>query len=140
LVERRKRPEKKRLQNREIRGSTRPPGFRRIDPAQCRPSLQVALRLGTLGGARSFTSEEQRRIEMTTRKLLLVGVAACGLATLATGPAAARTLCDSYGNCYNTSGRPIYQPQYGYGYGYVQTPYWEYRRHYHRHYDDSDEY
>ena len=78
---------------------------------------------------------------MTMRNLFLAGAAACGFAMLATAPAAARTVCDAYGNCYNTSGRPVYQPQYeyGYGYGYVPRPYWSYRRHDRRYDDGNDE-
>ena len=78
---------------------------------------------------------------MTMRNLFLAGALACGFAMLATAPAAARTVCDAYGdNCYNTSGRPVYQPRYGYGYGYASRPYWAYRRHYHRYYDGNDAY
>jgi hypothetical protein len=79
---------------------------------------------------------------MAIRSLLLAGAAACGFAMVATAPAAARTVCDAYGNCYNSSGRPVYQQQYyGYGYGYAQRPYWwGYRHHHHRYYDGGDVY
>ncbi|MGA2493907.1 MAG: hypothetical protein ABSF67_13285 [Roseiarcus sp.] len=77
---------------------------------------------------------------MIVRNFFLAGAAACGVVMLATAPAAARTVCDAYGNCYNTSGRPVYQPQYGYGYRYAPRPYWGYRHHYRRYYDGNDEY
>jgi len=79
---------------------------------------------------------------MTMRRLYLTGVAACGLALLTAVPASARTICDEYGSCYNTSGRPIYQPHYGYGngygygYGYGPRPYWWGHHHHHRFYDE----
>jgi hypothetical protein len=102
---------------------------------------KLAAGKGTMGDRRSFMASEPRRIEMTMRNLFLAGAAACGFAMLATAPAAARTVCDAYGNCYNTSGRPVYQPQYeyGYGYGYVPRPYWSYRRHDRRYDDGNDE-
>ena len=94
---------------------------------------------GNLGRRRAFATGESRRIETTKRNLFLAGAVACGFAMLATAPAAARAICDAYGdNCYNTSGRPIYQPRYGYG--YAPRPYWAYHRRRHRHYDGDDEY
>ena len=62
----------------------------------------------------------------------LLIAATCGFALLAAAPASARTICDAYGNCYNTSGRPIYQPQYSYNY-YPQPGWWYWRHHHHRH-------
>jgi hypothetical protein len=75
---------------------------------------------------------------MTMRIFFLAGAAACAFAMLATAPVAARTVCDAYGNCYNTSGRPIYQPQYGYA--YAPKPYWGYHHHYRRYYDGEGAY
>lgn len=77
---------------------------------------------------------------MNMRSFFLAGAAAFGFAMLATAPAAAHTVCDAYGNCYNSRGQPSYHPQYGYGYGYAPRPYWGYRRHYRHYYDGNDEY
>ena len=67
---------------------------------------------------------------MTARSLLFIAAAACGLAAFAASPVSARTVCDDYGRCFNTSGRPIYQPWRHYGYGYHPHRYW--RPHYYR--------
>ena len=43
-----------------------------------------------------------------------LALAVSGLTLVASAPAAARTICDAYGRCYNTSGAPIYNgPTWG---------------------------
>ena len=65
--------------------------------------------------------------------LAALALAVSGLTPFAVSPAAARTICDAYGRCYNTSGAPIYN-----------GPVWRhhYPAYYHRHYwhDDPNRY
>jgi hypothetical protein len=68
------------------------------------------------------------------RSLLLTAAAVSGVALLTVAPASARTICRGDGQCFNTSGSPVYdQPQY---HRYVYENPNRYRRHWHYHQDD----
>jgi hypothetical protein len=64
--------------------------------------------------------------------LVALALAVSGLAAIAAAPASARTVCDEFGRCYNTSGAPIYNgPVWRHHY----PP--EYYHHHHWHDDDG---
>jgi hypothetical protein len=72
--------------------------------------------------------------------LVALALAVSGFALAAAAPATARTICDEYGRCYNTSGAPIYNgPVYN-------GPGWGWHRHYpvyyhpHHWHDDPNRY
>lgn len=61
--------------------------------------------------------------------LVALALAVSALTLIPAAPAAARTICDAYGRCYNTSGAPIYN-----GPDWRHRHYWP---HHHWHHDDD---
>jgi hypothetical protein len=62
--------------------------------------------------------------------LAALALAVSGLTLLAGTPAAAHTVCDAYGRCYNTSGAPIYNGPTWHPHHYWRRPWHHYENQY----------